>query len=704
MMRPIIFSGTTEGRQMSERLSAAGIDHIVCVATEYGELVMQRTPHADIRQGRLDAEGMKKLFSAEASSVFDATHPYAAEVSENIREACGSTHKGYVRILRAEPGPEMIEGNRIFADAASCAKALKDTAGNILLTTGSRDIAVYAADPGVRSRLFARIIPSEESIRFCSAADISGRQVIAMQGPFSCEMNKALIMQYGIKLLVTKASGTEGGFQEKISAARECGIPVFIIGKPVEEQGMTASEALEVFFEIKPVTQVDLIGTGPGRESLMTEEAREAVRKADVIFGAERMIASYPGREAYPYYLARDMIPVLEERRPERIAVLFSGDTGFCSGAAKTGPELAAWFEESGSAYVIRQHPGISSFAYLAAVTGEPYTNAGLCSMHGRTGDEKNEKEVIRAIREHGRTYLLLSGEEDVKRLGSLLTENGLGECMVVLGYKLAGPEERIELLRPEECQYVSEKGLYTALILNEDPAEPAEPAVKEEPAAEDMPAAEDAPAAEEIQAAEADEVPGERFLMPVIADDEFMRAKVPMTKENIRHLSIIKLGLKEGSVLYDIGSGTGTIACEAAMQSAGLKVYAIEMRKAACDLIEKNADKFGLANIEVVNGRAPEAFGGLEAPTHAFIGGSSGELKDILDVLAEAPYGVRVVINAVSLETMAEIKNIPADYGVTDLSIEQISVNRSRELGNYHLMTAENPVLIAAFTLGGKE
>jgi len=274
MMRPIIFSGTTEGRQMSERLSAAGIDHIVCVATEYGELVMQRTPHADIRQGRLDAEGMKKLFSAEASSVFDATHPYAAEVSENIREACGSTHKGYVRILRAEPGPEMIEGNRIFADAASCAKALKDTAGNILLTTGSRDIAVYAADPGVRSRLFARIIPSEESIRFCSAADISGRQVIAMQGPFSCEMNKALIMQYGIKLLVTKASGTEGGFQEKISAARECGIPVFIIGKPVEEQGMTASEALEVFFEIKPVTQVDLIGTGPGRESLMTEEAR----------------------------------------------------------------------------------------------------------------------------------------------------------------------------------------------------------------------------------------------------------------------------------------------------------------------------------------------------------------------------------------------------------------------------------------------
>jgi precorrin-6Y C5,15-methyltransferase (decarboxylating) len=191
---------------------------------------------------------------------------------------------------------------------------------------------------------------------------------------------------------------------------------------------------------------------------------------------------------------------------------------------------------------------------------------------------------------------------------------------------------------------------------------------------------------------------------MPVIADGEFMRAKVPMTKENIRHLSIIKLGLKEDSVLYDIGSGTGAVSCEAAMQSSGLKVYAIEMRKAACDLIEKNAEKFGLSNIEVVNGKAPEAFEGLEAPTHAFIGGSSGSLKEMLDVLSGAPGSVRVVINAVSLETMAEIQSILSEYAITDLSIEQISVTRSRELGKYHLMTAENPVIIAAFTLGERE
>lgn len=675
MKKPIIFSGTTEGRQMSERLSAAGIDHIVCVATGYGELVMQKNPHADIRQGRLDAEGMQELIASEASSVFDATHPYAAEVSENIRTACESTRRGYVRILRAEPESGSVAGSRVFEDAASCAEALKETEGNILLTTGSRDIAVYAADPGVRSRLFARVLPSEESIRYCSAADISGRQVIAMQGPFSHEMNAAVIRQYDIRVLVTKASGTAGGFFEKLAAARECGIPAYVIGRPADVQGMPVSEALEVFFDIKPVMRIDLIGAGPGRESLMTSEAGEALKKAEIIFGSERMTAPYKDRETYPKYLAGDIIPVLEERRPERAAVLFSGDSGFCSGASKMLTELSAWFEESGIGHEIRLHPGISSFAYLSAVTGEPYTDAGLCSMHGRAGDERNEKEVLRAVKEHRSTYLLLSGCEDVRKLGGMLIVNGLGGCMVVLGRQLSYPEERIELLSPEECTHVTESGLYTALIMNGGAA-----------------------ADEAADAAE-----GAGALMPVIGDGEFIRAKVPMTKENIRHLSIIKLGLREDSVFYDIGSGTGSVACEAAMLSSSLKVYAVEMRKAACELTKKNAEKFGLSNIRIVNGRAPEAFEGLEAPTHAFIGGSSGSLRDMLDAFAMAPGRVRVVINAVSLETMAEIQRLLPEYEVTDLSIEQISVTRSRELGSYHLMTAENPVIITAFTLGGK-
>ncbi|MBQ9272148.1 MAG: precorrin-6Y C5,15-methyltransferase (decarboxylating) subunit CbiT [Mogibacterium sp.] len=193
-------------------------------------------------------------------------------------------------------------------------------------------------------------------------------------------------------------------------------------------------------------------------------------------------------------------------------------------------------------------------------------------------------------------------------------------------------------------------------------------------------------------------------LLIKTFRDDDFIRGKVPMTKESVRHLSVIKLGLCEGDTVYDIGSGTGSIACEAAAQSGSLEVYAIEMKLEACDLIRQNAAKFGLSNIKVVEGKAPAAFDGLPAPSCAFIGGSSGNLKEILTSLSSVPKGVRVVINAVSLETMAEIQSVLKEFELRDLSIEQISVSKARELGSYHLMTAENPVMIASFTLGGRE
>ena len=173
------------------------------------------------------------------------------------------------------------------------------------------------------------------------------------------------------------------------------------------------------------------------------------------------------------------------------------------------------------------------------------------------------------------------------------------------------------------------------------------------------------------------------------------------MTRESIRHLSVLRLGLIRGSVLYDVGSGTGSVACEAAGLSESVKVYAIEHKEEACSLIRANAKALNLPNIDVIYGSAPEAFAGLEQPTHAFIGGSSGNMKSIIEAL---PAGTHVVINAVSLETISEIQSLTQEIETEDFLIEQISVSRSRELGRYHLMTAENPVMIASFTLkGGK-
>lgn len=667
MKKPLIFSGTTEGRELSEKLSAAGIRHIVCVATEYGELVMEPDEMADVRTGRMTALEMYDMIKAEAEKVFDATHPYAADVSHNILTACLAADKEYVRILRdtdSELFPADAEIHE-FENAAACAAALAETGGNILLTTGSKELGIYAADEDVRSRLYVRVLPSQESIALCEQAGLSGRHIIAMQGPFSMETDLALIKQFGIKTLVTKSSGSAGGAPDKIRAAAEAGIPVYMIGRPSEETGLSVNEALAKHFGIRSRMEIDLVGIGPGGRGLLTADAAEAIEKADILFGAKRMISSHEGRRAYPYYRAEDIIPVLEKELPARAAVLFSGDTGFYSGAAKLLPALREWARGSEADCGIRQHPGISSFSYLAAKAGVSYQDAKLVSIHGCSGDRSAEDELVRSVRYNEKTFVLLSGADDVKLLGRLLAENGLSSVCIILGYQLSYPEEVVGTIRPEDCAMIDMPGLYTAIVVNDEPAE--------------------------------------QRILPLIGDDEMIRGDVPMTKENIRHLSVMKLGLTAGATVYDIGSGTGSVACEIASLGNGIRVCAIEKKEEACGLIKQNAAKFGLRNIEVIHGTAPEALEGLEPPTHAFIGGSSGNLKEIMTALSGSGSSVRVVINAVSLETIAEIQSVIREFPVSGLSLEQISVSRARELGNHHLMMAENPVMIAAFTLGGK-
>lgn len=188
--------------------------------------------------------------------------------------------------------------------------------------------------------------------------------------------------------------------------------------------------------------------------------------------------------------------------------------------------------------------------------------------------------------------------------------------------------------------------------------------------------------------------------LIPVIRDEEFIRGKIPMTKEAVRHYSVLRLGLREGDIVFDIGSGTGSVACEIASLSDSIGVYAFEKNAEAFELTKKNVIKFGLSNIHVINGAAPGAFSGLPAPDAAFVGGSSGELRKIMQALSTAPKEIRVVINAVSLETQAEIQSLVKECKTRDLIVEQVAVSRAREIGGYHLMTAENPVMVASFTL----
>ena len=151
---------------------------------------------------------------------------------------------------------------------------------------------------------------------------------------------------------------------------------------------------------------------------------------------------------------------------------------------------------------------------------------------------------------------------------------------------------------------------------------------------------------------------------------------------------------------MYDIGSGTGSIAMEIAGLSDEIQVFAIEKRKEAVSLIKQNKEKFQLENIQVVEADAPEGLKNLPTPTHAFIGGSGGRMKEILQVLYRMNPNIRVVITAISMETICEIKEILSIYPMENKEIVQMQVSRAKSVGNYHLMQAENPVWIFAFHL----
>ena len=189
------------------------------------------------------------------------------------------------------------------------------------------------------------------------------------------------------------------------------------------------------------------------------------------------------------------------------------------------------------------------------------------------------------------------------------------------------------------------------------------------------------------------------KALFTALKDEDFIRDKVPMTKECIRHEVMIRLKLKQGDVVYDIGGGTGSVAIEAALADPSLKVYTIEKKAEAAELIEKNIIKHHACNVKLIQGNAPEALSELEAPDCVFIGGSSGNLADILDVLRSKKEGIRYVISAVSLETISEIRALMDREDIMDASCIQLQINEIYKAGTHHLPKANNPVMLFSFT-----
>ena len=696
MKKVLVFAGTTEGRELAELLADSNIKCSVCVETDYA-LELMNDKRLDVNCGRLTEEEMEVLMrDGKFDVVVDATHPYAQIVSQNVRQAADKESISLIRLRRSTESAE--EGFVSFKTHEECSAWLSFETGNILLTTGSKDLGSYAKNETIKNHLFVRVLPGEESIRLCTANGITGRQIIAMQGPFSAQMNECILREYSIDWMVTKISGHAGGFEEKVEAAKKAGVGVCAILPPSENVCQTeisgderkssmyicenvydTAKKLELLLKedilSKRSRKIILSGIGMGNTDGMTREAYHAF-EAEVIFGAERMLENLPGKGIkVPYYRADDIISYLiEHPQYTKVAAAFSGDSGFYSGAQSMKKAL----EEANEKGILKSEttilPGISSVSALAARLGVSWNDAVLASIHGRRAN------VVNLVRKNTKVFLLLSGKNDFEMLVNKFREAGINHVKISAGYRLSYPEEKLFTFYLDEFEtklFDLPEGVYTCLIENEDCEE--------------------------------------QILTPGIDDEIFSRTKVPMTKNEVRVLSISRLELTKNAVVYDVGSGTGSVSIECARLSPDIFVFAIEQKEEAANLTKENAARLGLLDqIVVINKKAPEGFEELPTPTHVFIGGSSGALSDILSAIQKKlivkentkgktdkiSKGVRVVINAVSLETIAQITKLIQTYPVAHVQLTQIQASRAHKLGSYNLMQAQNPVLIASFDL----
>lgn len=666
MCKILVFAGTAEGYALAEYLYENQAAAHICTATEYGLKHLKERENFTCSGYRMDGEEMRAFLARHSfSHVVDATHPYAAQVSANIRRACEEQNVPYMRVVREELAPNEEQGQIHYVeDVPGAVEFLKKTQGNILVTTGSKELAAFTSLPDYENRVYARVLSLPSVVQACAGLGFTGSHLICMQGPFSTEMNQAMLRQWQCRYLVTKDTGHAGGFQEKCQAARQQGVQLVVIGRPVVEQGITFWECkrkLQSICEIPYRPQVSLVGIGMGDEATMTLAGQKACREADLLIGAGRMLqaAAVPGQPILKEYRAERILDyLLEHPEYEKIAVALSGDVGFYSGCRPLMDTLRKGLPKEA---VIQALPGISSLNYFMAGIGRSWDQAVLASAHGRSCN------LVHQIRANEGTFGILGESGAIGQLSQKLCSYGLGDVQLFVGEQLSYPGEKIFSARAQELTDYQGDPLSVFYAWNSHPVL----------------------------------YPGR------IRDSEFIRntageKTVPMTKEEVRTLSLAKLELSPEAVCYDVGAGTGSLSVEMALRAFEGKVYAVERKPEAVELIRENARKFARDNLEVVEGMAPDVLEGLQAPTHCFVGGSSGNLREILEAVLEKNPAVRIVINCITLETLQEAMDSVKTLSLKDTEVVQVMVSRARSLGRYHMMMGENPIYIITCT-GGK-
>jgi precorrin-6Y C5,15-methyltransferase (decarboxylating) len=390
---------------------------------------------------------------------------------------------------------------------------------------------------------------------------------------------------------------------------------------------------------------VYIIGMGPGNPELLTAEAMQALKQSCLIIGDKRMIAAVPqeGKEIHLTSKPSEIREILAASSASCAAVVVSGDVGFFS--------LAACLDAIPGC-TVRRICGISSLVYFAAVLSMPWQDACIVSRHGRN------QPLVSTVFSHKKVFCLTGGEHSVASICQELCHAGLGRVHVYAGENLSYANERIEEGTASTMTGSAIGDPSVMMILNTQAC----------------------PLQRPVHGFE---------------DDAFLRGNAPMTKQEIRAVAISKLRPQGEDTIYDVGAGTGSCTVEMALQAPFGKVYAFELDTAAIALLQQNILRFAAVNVTVVCGKAPETMRDLPAPDCAFIGGTKGNMAAILDCIYSKNRDCRIVITAITIETLAAVTAYYAERKTYTLDITQITAAVSKPVGSYHLMMGRNPVYI---------